>query len=338
MTAEQTKSLIKESLSKFGQGNLTKTSLRFFENLGYTSEKQAPLDSPTFEEFEDNYIGDKNFDIVKAKVSEWKYVDLLFQLSKEEVSRQASLFDRKRVDQTIIEAYLFFVIELSNNSYTRTELSIITREINRLFPMPAMILFKHGKTLTLSVINRRLHKRDETKDVLEKVTLIKDINIENPHRAHIEILFDLSFDELRSKHQFINFVELHNAWQKTLDIKELNKKFFNELANWYFWATTKVAFPNDEIEDNEIRNAIGVIRLITRLMFVWFLKEKNLVSEDLFIEKKLKQILKYKDKNKSTYKCTGIFGFFIDSFHVLNTCFGNIDRHRCCSCDQARNH
>jgi hypothetical protein len=294
MTAEQTKSLIKESLSKFGQGNLTKTSLKFFENLGYTSEKQAPLDSPTFEEFEDNYIGDKNFDIVKAKVSEWKYVDLLFQLSKEEVSKQASLFDTKKVDQTIIEAYLFFVIELSNNSYTRTDLSIITREINRLFPMPAMILFKHGKTLTLSVINRRLHKRDETKDVLEKVTLIKDINIENPHRAHIEILFDLSFDELRSKHQFTNFVELHNAWQKTLDTKELNKRFYSELFNWYLWAIRSVNYPNDVSDDKDdtVYNSESVIRLLTRLIFVWFIKEKNLVPDSLFEQKKLKTILK----------------------------------------------
>lgn len=294
MTAEQTKSLIKESLSKFGQGNLTKTSLRFFENLGYTSEKQAPLDSPTFEEFEDNYIGDKNFDIQKAKVNEWKYVDLLFQLSKEEVSRQASLFDTKRVDQTIIETYLFFVIELSNTTYTRTELSIITREINRLFPMPAMILFKHGKTLTLSVINRRLHKRDETKDVLEKVTLIKDINIENPHRAHIEILFDLSFDELKSKHQFTNFVELHNAWQKTLDTKELNKRFYSELFNWYLWAIRSVNYPNDvnDDKDDTVYNSESVIRLLTRLIFVWFIKEKNLVPDSLFEQKKLKTILK----------------------------------------------
>lgn len=45
------------------------------------------------------------------------------------------------------------------------------------FPMPVMILFKHGSLLTLSVINRRLHKWDESKDVLEKVTLIKDIRI-----------------------------------------------------------------------------------------------------------------------------------------------------------------
>src|SRR5690349_23387293 len=44
-------------------------------------------------------------------------------------------------------------------------------------------------------------------DVLEKVTQIKDISIASPHRAHIEILFDLSFDELKKNHPFSNFVE-----------------------------------------------------------------------------------------------------------------------------------
>ena len=37
----------------------------------------------------------------------------------------------------------------------------LTRAVNRLFQMPAMILFRHGDTLTLAVINRRLHKRDD---------------------------------------------------------------------------------------------------------------------------------------------------------------------------------
>ena len=63
--------------------------------------------------------------------------------------------------------------------------------------MPVMVLFKYGGYLTLSVIKRRLHKKDESRDVLKKVTLIKDIKIEDPHRAHIEILFDLSLEELR---------------------------------------------------------------------------------------------------------------------------------------------
>ncbi|MDZ4204084.1 MAG: hypothetical protein U1C46_04620, partial [Bacteroidales bacterium] len=310
MTAEQIKLSIKEALQSFAKGDLTQKSIELFEKLGYVTERRAPLHKPTYAEFKDTYIVDKNlpagkagFDETKAKASEWKYVDLLFQLSKEEVLKQTSLFDTKKVDNTIIETYLFFAIELAKSQYSRTELSVITREINRLFPMPAMILFKYGNLLTLSVINRRLHKIDETKDVLEKVTLIKDIVIESPHRAHIEILFDLSFDELKSKHQFTNFVELHNAWQKTLDTKELNKRFYSELFNWYLWAVRSVNFPNDidDEKDDMAYNSESVIRLLTRLIFVWFIKEKNLVPDSLFELTKLKDILKdFKPQSEET--------------------------------------
>ena len=293
MTSEEFKSKIQEALQLFLKGNLTKNSLNLFEKLGYVTERRAPLDKPTFAEFRETYIIDHKFDEAKAKAKEWVYVDLLFQLSKEEVSRQANLFDTKQVDKTIIETYLFFIVELNGDEYNRTDLSNITREINRLFPMPVMVLFKYGNKLTFSVINRRLNKRDESKDVLEKVTLIKDISIENPLRAHIEILFDLSFSELLSKHQFINFVDLHNAWQKTLDTKELNKRFYSELFNWYLWAVQSVRFPNDvsDEKDNDVYNSESVIRLLTRLIFVWFIKEKNLVPQSLFNIKKLKSIL-----------------------------------------------
>lgn len=296
---------IQNTLKGFANGSLTENALKLFETLGYITNRQAPLDKKTKEEFADTFIsaernlpaGKAGFDKEKAKFNEWKYVDLLFQLSKEEVLKQTSLFDTKKVDSTIIETYLFFAIELSREQYSRTELSLITREVNRLFPMPVMILFRCGSTLTLSVINRRLHKRDETKDVLEKVTLIKDINIENPHRAHIEILFDLSFDELKENFEFTNFVELHNAWQKTLDTKLLNKKFFEELSNWYFWAQSYVEFPNDRKLEREKNIQINLIRLITRLIFVWFLKEKNLVSENLFDKREIKKLLKSFDPN-----------------------------------------
>ena len=67
----------------------------------------------------------------------------------------------------------------------------MTREINLLFGMPAMLLIRHNGTLTFSIIDRRLHKKDQSRDVLEKVRLIKDIRYQHPHRAHIEILHDL---------------------------------------------------------------------------------------------------------------------------------------------------
>jgi len=289
------------SLGSFNTGQLSANALNLFQALGYNTERQAPFDKPNYATFKDSFVDTQSkFDEKKALVKDWEYVDLLFQLSKEEVRKQISLFDTKKVDSTIIETYLFFTIALVKDQYSRTELSNITREVNHLFPMPVMILFKYGKSLTLSVINRRQHKRDESKDVLEKITLIKDINFENPHRAHVEILFDLSFDELKSKHGFTNFVELHNAWQKTLDTKELNKHFFQKLANWYFWATDYVSFPDDMEKDENIRNATSLIRFITRIIFIWFIKEKSLVPEALFDRTELNRILKEFAKNKKS--------------------------------------
>jgi hypothetical protein len=194
---------------------------------------------------------------------------------------------------------LFFALELSETridgkEFTRTDIANITREINKLFPMPVFVLFKRGGFLTLSVVNRRLHRRDETKDVLLKVTLIKDIDFQNPKRSHLEILKDLSFDALFKKHKFQNFVELHKAWTATLDTKELNKRFFRELSNWYFWAVSQTVFPKEAKDGNseETHCAKSVIRLITRLMFVWFLKEKGLISDELFNQRELGNILK----------------------------------------------
>ena len=293
MNAELIKKEIKSAVQAFSSGNLTKNSLRLFDCLGYVTDRQAPSDKPDFDEFRDLFVIGQKFDQVKARTNEWRYVDLLFQLSKTEVLKQTSLFDTKKVDQTIIETYLFFVIELSGQQYSRTDLALITREVNRLFPMPAMILFKYGNLITLSVIHRRLSKKDPDKNVLEKVTLIKDIKIDNPNRAHIEILFDLTFEKLQQDTAFSNFVELHNAWQKTLDIKLLNEKFYKEIAYWFFWAVNQVEFPDDDpyYAKRETRNTENVIRLLTRVIFCWFMKEKRLIKPELFSQEDIEKLM-----------------------------------------------
>ena len=119
-------------------------------------------------------------------------MDILFQLTDEEVRAAANTqfeFESKGAfNGAIINSYLFIAIELKGDHYSRSALAGITREVNKLFDMPALIFFRHGETITLAVINRRLHKREPGKDVLEKVTLIQDIRLTNTHRAHIEIL------------------------------------------------------------------------------------------------------------------------------------------------------
>jgi len=294
---------IETTLKSFSSGSFSKNALALFDALGYNTSRQNPFVHKTTAAFEENFghaFAERNFNKDKAKFSDWKSVDLLFQLSREELSGQHGLFDSHKInwegedEKTVIETYLFFAIELTQSEYSRTLLAQITREVNKIFPMPVMLVFKHGQSLTISIIDRRLHKRDAQKDVLKKVTLIKDIAIASPHRAHIEILFDLSLDELKRVYKFTNFVELHHAWQKTLDTKELNKRFYRELANWYFWAIKNVSFPNDvhDDKDDTVYNSESVIRLLTRLIFIWFIKEKHLIPENIFDERELKNILK----------------------------------------------
>jgi hypothetical protein len=148
--------------------------------------------------------------------------------------------------------------------------------------MPVMLLFRHGDTITFSIIRRRIHKRDESKDVLEKVTLIKDIRFAEPLRAHIEILNDLSLPVLYDEFYFHNFVGLQQAWEKRLDTYALNERFYREVADWYFWAIQHpdITYPRDvKTEDGR---SIFIIRLLTRLIFCWFLQEKGFIPRDLF--------------------------------------------------------
>src|SRR3989338_2336536 len=260
MSDEAAKHAVKNALGDFAKKSFCDASISLLESLGYRSEKRLELKSNTPKAFLAQFADGRKLNPGHALLDDWQTVDFVFE-------------GKGKYNNTVIESYLFFAIALKESEYTRTQLSGITREINKLFRMPAMLLFRHGDTLTLSIINRRLHKRDESKDVLEKVTLIKDIRIADPHRAHIEILFDLSLAELHEQHHFTNWSELQAAWQKTLDSSELNKRFFQEIANWYFWASDHVQFPKPKnIKDADAYKAQSLIRLITRLIFCWFVK------------------------------------------------------------------
>ena len=300
MSDPQHKAAIKEALNRFTTGDLVENARNLLNTLGYRSERVLTLESSTAEAFIAAYDLHGKLSRDRALTAEWASIDLLFQLIGDDLiltDTTGVLFDpsQTQVDNTIIESYFFFALQLSENDYSRTQLSQITREINKLFLIPAMLLFQHGETLTLSVINRRLHASDPSRDVLEKVTLIKDIDFKDPHRAHIDILFDLALEPLNQTHGVHNFVELHRAWEKTLDTEELNKKFYRELFAWFEWAVTEGKFPTNE--KRILKPEEHIIRLITRLLFIWFIKEKGLIADELFSETQVAPLLKDYDRN-----------------------------------------
>ena len=301
---------IKEAIAATAKGQLRAKATKLFKTLGYASDRTLDLgdSSPeAFLEFIDTHAADSNFNRDKALADEWKSADLLFQLTDEDISSQRSLFENTDINATLMRSYVFFAIELTGKNYARGKLTDIARQINRAFPMPVMVLLKHKRdkqqVLSIAVINRRRSKRDASKDVLGKVTIIRDISIADPHRGHLDILGSFAFPNLQHPQRLPidSFDALHTAWEEIFNVDLLNKKFYKELANWYFWALPQVEFPDDAEKDDEKRRATSLIRLLTRLIFCWFLKEKGLIPEKLFHESDLNGILKEIKPESSSY-------------------------------------
>ena len=74
--------------------------------------------------------------------------------------------------------------------------------------------------------------------------------------------------------------------RERFSVEKLTKDFYKELQNWFACALDVVSFPNnlDDPNDNDKYNTENIIRLITRLIFVWFLKQKGLIPKEFFDE------------------------------------------------------
>jgi len=160
MTDIEKKKTIQKAIGSFADSSPTDAGLALFSSLGYSTKRRTSLREPTPSCFVDTYTSATDrFSEKRASLEEWTYADLLFQLTKEELRTQGLLFDNNRVDDTIMESYLFFAIKLREAHYSRTKLAKITREVNKLFPMPVMVLFVHGESISISIIDRRLNKK-----------------------------------------------------------------------------------------------------------------------------------------------------------------------------------
>ena len=278
---------------------------QLFATLGYESDRRIPIATPQqFREQLDPHT--KLAAHERDALNQLKSLHLLFQLTNAELDVHSDMFDdAKAVHATKIESYLFFAAELPPGHYTRSALATLVRAVNKPLPMPALVLFRHGDTVSLGIIHRRLHKRDQVRDVLDKVTLIKDITFADPIRAHLEILNDFVLSNLDADFSISNFVRLHEAWQKRLGSYALSNDFYREIADWYFWAHHQVEDSTIRLPqhcDTEQEKSLFLIRLLTRVIFCWFLVEKRLIPTDLFREHRLKALLKEYNPSKDPKK------------------------------------
>ena len=317
---------IEAALAAIADGDFIETSKNLLEVLDYHG--------PLIEEFPrtaDNFIQKYPAENESTKTEREfresvKSVGLVSQVGSDEIAEShPERFESKTFDKGLIQSFVFCTVELKDKDYSRTKYAQFTREINKRLPLATVVFFRvRSETrvenrLTIGFVGRRQHKRDPDLDVLEQVSLIKDVRLDDPHRAHLDILFGLWLEEcmkwMDDHDKQENFDGLLAAWLARLDTEELNKKFYRELFTWFEWAVKKADFPTDE------KLTLGpeehVIRLITRLLFVWFIKEKGLVADELFNETQVASLLKdYDREDGDSYYRAVLQNLF---FATLNT-------------------
>ena len=316
------KDAIKSALAAMQNGVLLEKSKDLLSTLGYRSELTLELSGTVHDFFEEFPPLNPNTKTEQEFRKHAESAQIIFQFTKDEIEddpEQMTLLESNSFDKGNIKSFLFCAVELKDNRYSRTKYAEFTREINKRLFAPTVILFRAGDHLTVAFADRRPDKIDGDRDVLGQVTLIKDIRLNNPHRAHLDILSELSLEEcvqwMNDKKKPKNFDGLLATWLAKLDTEELNKQFYRKLFAWFEWAIEEATFPTDE--NRVIKPAEHVIRLITRLLFIWFIKEKGLIAAELFNRTQIQDLLTEDDfNNGDSYYRAVLQNLF---FATLNT-------------------
>ncbi|MDE0426007.1 MAG: Eco57I restriction-modification methylase domain-containing protein [Candidatus Poribacteria bacterium] len=289
------KQAIKSALSALPASDFLEKSKNLLATLGYQSERTLELSGTVHDFLEEFPALNPNTKTEQEFQNNIESVKLVFQFTSDEIDDdpQMTLLESNAFDKGNISSFLFCAVELKDNTYSRTQYAAFTREINKRLIAPTVILFRAGNRLTVAFADRRPDKTNEDRDVLGQVTLIKDIRLNDPHRAHLDILSELSFEAcvkwIDDNKKPKNFDGLLSAWLAKLDTETLNKQFYRKLFAWYEWAIEAATFPTDE--NRVLKPEEHVIRLITRLLFIWFIKEKGLVAEALFNKSRIQDLL-----------------------------------------------
>jgi hypothetical protein len=113
----------------------------------------------------------------------------------------------------------------------------------------------------------------------------------SPARTTIEQLGKLAFrlDELGPTGN-PPITAVTDKLDAAFSVEAVTKQFYQEISNWYFWALEHATFPGDAPKLDG-KDHVSLIRLITRLIFCWFLRKKGLIPVTLFDPRNLQDFL-----------------------------------------------
>ncbi|MCB0479190.1 MAG: N-6 DNA methylase [Crocinitomicaceae bacterium] len=220
------------------------------------------------------------------------------------------------------DGLLIFGVTLNNRKnnlpITRSHLAEITRALNRCFPYtPVTIIFKYNGLISFANSERIKYKQEWREgEKVGKVSLLKDIDLQQPHRGHVAILNQLVIPTTGSK-AVRSFTQLYYYWQSVFSISVLNKNFYEDIIAWFNKAVKDIKIPDQNAGSEKHKDF--TVRLIARLIFIWFLKELKVVKDDLL----LPEFENGEENNliKPKSKGTGYYKFVLQNlfFNALNS-------------------
>jgi very-short-patch-repair endonuclease len=292
------------NLNIFNSTNLFDAANNLFQQLGIELNSNTAEPLPVKDLLKQHYKDNDTFQAIDKTYFIGIIDDSIFQ--------QTGLFDNTYSYEQAIDqgdknynGLMLFALELKKQP-TRTEISELTRTFNRISQrMPVALLLKYtvDKEAVISIaISERFKYLQNWRqgEKAGKVIMLRDIHTQNTHAGHTRILLDLV-----KPAGVTNYAELHKRWLEVLDVDILNQRFYREIFNWYLWALKEVRFPQirpeEDMVSDEVHQSESLIRLLTRLLFCWFMKEKGLINERLFDKNYASAILKSMEQNETTY-------------------------------------
>ena len=264
---------IRVALTDMPNKNFLSATRDLLNVLGYQSERIMELSGDPEDFIRQFPVLNENTSTVQTFRKQVQSIQIVFQMTNDEIvsANQQTLglkgtFFQERWQDSII----FFAVELKEENYAQEIYDEFAREIDKRIIVPTMVFFRAGARLTVAVIDRRPHKPNGRRGILECVTsLSKNIPLENPRRTDIDILSQLSLPEcvewMDSNAKPHNCEGLLAAWLAKLDTTEHNQKFYRYMFDWFEQMVS--VYKISEGEENNLRlyfNDIAKFPLLSR--------------------------------------------------------------------------
>ena len=270
----------------------------------------------------DGYSKERFIAFLQARYGNlWRMFDAGIALSNDERARfpQVALrgvINFRESSVAVVEAKLTQGVVLNERSARKYQLDLAKKVIDKLiisrpsvansFTNNALFVFVDNLgNFRISLITTTLERSDNRGNVRLKTNSFKRqsfLVLKGSTSATFLRRFAVSAAGTYEKKSKNSFEEL----KEIFSVESLTKEFYNSLFNWFEWAKSEeagVTFPDLVVGNNTEKLENKLIRLITRLMFVWFIKQKGLVPAALFEEQSLRGMLRNFDPQATNDGC-----------------------------------